>query len=710
MKNDFETEDGTFSDINWSTGERPTLALSAGGLGVALGWAGGVLLLLLLLRQPIPPVRLIFPDLFSLLIKNGPILAAPFGWLPIALGVVVGGFFGWGGWVAATRPNARHIKGPRIDTDPRRAARAFMSKGKYPGGVGVPIHPKINISQAAECRHFLILGGPGSGKTTVIWPLLQSAIGRGDRVLVLDFKGDFTAGIPGATLLSPTDDRSARWSLGHDIQTRLDAFALAETLIPLPRGGEPIWTQGARGLLVGLLSHLQTTKPGRWSLADVAALAAKVLVDYKALVKIITKEHPPAKAFLMGADSKTTASFLGQLSGALTHTVELGVADLALRQKKAKAWSAEGWLAGKGPNTAIIGWHASSRELSQAWASAIIEQLVRKIGDMPDCSPSARRVWLVLDEVAQVGKIPSITDALVTLRSKGCRVVLGLQSIAQVSQNYDKETLTVWATATATKIICQSKSRQDQQFAADLVGRRIVERYSSQVTQPLMGASATRSGSWQRAEEPVMPEAAFGHKLGPSTEGVLGVLLPDGSEVVAVLQWPFHQSGDNQVKPKVLGVWVKPGYVRPVWGKVPLAVADVPADAPAGADEGQGGQSGTQKQQNPNQQKEQTKSSSQAETKSEGPQGAGLGTSTQPEKEKPKTEGKGAEEEDPFAELVAGMLLDGVLPGASVVMDVAEKIGGDGVAANAAPLIVTPTINPPAPENGEEKREGDFEM
>lgn len=561
------------SDINWSSSERPVVSGLCAIVGVIAGYVGGLEGLMWYARQPLTPLREIPGWVYHIIRVYGVLPPVVGGWVPATLAAVLGMAAGVGGWRLATRSNVRHIDGPRLNTSIRRAAKAFRP---YLGGRGVPIHPKgVYIGEAAECRHMMILGGPGSGKTTVIWPMLNAIVARGDRAIVADFKGDFTKGLPAPfTLLSPADARSARWALGQDIRTRLDAQALAETLIPLG-AGEPIWAQGARGLLVGLLAHLQSTKGEGWGFQDIAELAAKVLTNYKLLVSIIIREHPPAKAYLMGQDSKTTQSFLGQLSGALTHVIELGVADYA-RDEARRSWSVQSWLAGnsKTPPVAVIGWRPSSKELSQAWAASLIEQVVRQLSDLDDCAPNARRVWLVLDEVAQLGKIPSISDALVTLRSKGVRVALGLQSGAQVDETSGPHALTVWSGATDTKILCQLKAEKDQIFASRLLGKRTVERYVHQVTQSGTLSMPSKSGSWHRSEEPVMPEAAFGQKLGPGAGGVKAVILA-GSDGASLLQWPFY-SVPAYRKPRVVARWVRPDFKRPQWGETPPPVADAP--------------------------------------------------------------------------------------------------------------------------------------
>lgn len=553
---------------NFNSG-REIIAAATASIGSAAGWYGGLVVFLRDAGYPTPSVlkAIEYIHRYGVLLHDSyhPILQ----YLPPACGIAGGLLCGAAGWYAATTPAEFHIRGYRLRTNPKVIARRLKPHDKKL--MGVRIHPRVTIDQHTECKHLLITGGSGGGKTTILRPIIDQARARGDRVLIFDFKGDFTSMLPDEkfALLSPTDARSRRWVIGRDIQTRLEAEALARTLIPDPDNGEKIWTTGARGLLVALIASLQKSHRDSWGFSQLAELSARALADYKTLVSIVEASNPQAKAYLMGADSKTTASFIAEMAGALEHVINLGVSAHSMRG--ARPWSVAGWLEGRYHHTTVLGYRESSKHLSQAYAASVIEQVVRQLSDMPDARPDQRRVWLFIDEAPRVGKVPSITDALTTLRSKGVRVVLGIQSLAQIREAYSRDTAQVWAGQCGLKLICNQAAPEDQRWCSDLLGDREVDRFQRQVsavgTLNPNNSPATHSTSYQRVTEPVMPPSTFGADLKIIRgQGPRALMVGEGE--AALLTWPFA-SQQTYREARVSAAWIRARYDRPVWGAVP---------------------------------------------------------------------------------------------------------------------------------------------
>ena len=516
---------------------------------------------------------------------------------PLAMGAAAGLLAGAAvGWKLGDVPAEIHVRGSQLSRKPKVLQRAILQASPPVAGKnqGIKIHPRIQTTEHLETSHALIVGGAGAGKTTILWPMIQQVINRGDRAVIFSFKGDFEQRIGAGerigrqfALLAPWDSRSAVWAVGRDIQTRLDAEALANTLIPEPPGGskaDPMWTNGSRSLLVGIISDVQREFGVNWGFAELAKRSAEALADFPVLKKIIERESPQAYSLISGgAQSKTTASFLATISSFLTQVINLGVAaDCLKKAASGRQWSVDAWLSSSSPSpvprVAVLGFRPSAKAISQAWGSSLIEQIVLKLSDLPDVSPDQRRIWLILDEVPKLGQVPSITDALETLRSKGVRVILGTQGIDQIEETYSKNIARSWATQTATKIIGRITEPESQKWASSLIGERELERFSSQYNVQSGGqGGSTNGGSYQRVKENIVMPGEFGQIVTVTKRGPRAILHIAGSDQVGLLDWSFSsQAVVRAGRDKHQAPWVLPGYQRPDWGTTPPKVAAPP--------------------------------------------------------------------------------------------------------------------------------------
>lgn len=534
-------------------------ALVASGIGAVTGWIGTAMYLW----------QWSFNDCV-VAITHGDI--TPGGYYLPAVGGVVGGLAAGGlAFKWFTRPHEIHHRGRRLRS-PSYARRKLRPRWRQMPSIALP--GKITLPIEQETRHFLVAGSSGGGKTTIIYPMMIRAGMRGDRLLIFSFKNDFQEIWPaGFHLLAPWDSRSSTWIMGEDIQTRADALALAETLIPLP-DKDPIWAQGAQSLLLGVILSCQSARPGEWTATDLAQRLVAVCANFAELSAIMEAENPTALMYLKGGEtSKTTASFLSNFAAAIEPVIDLGVAQNTEGKPEGKVaqWSVRRWLSDANTlKTAIIGYSTTNKRLSECFAAAIVELATRQILEMPDVTPATRRVWFFLDEVPQMGKVPSITQALETGQSKGLRLVLGIQSVAQLRSVYGKDTATIWESLTATKLLVQINGAEDQKWASELLGEREIERFSSSQQKQTTQGNAGHSDTYQHVREPVLLPVQFASDLGPYksplSRGVHCLVLH--GDVAAVVQQPFWDK--KKVRSSVSAAdWTKPGYKRPLFGRIP---------------------------------------------------------------------------------------------------------------------------------------------
>ncbi len=440
----------------------------------------------------------------------------------------------------------RHKRGDQLRKDAVTIRKQIRTRYGRPDGIFV--HPEIRIPEPLEVRSFSLVGSPGSGKTTVLNGMVDQAIQRGDRSLIFDFKGDFTERIPDGKkrILSPWDARAVRWALGSDVSTEVQARLLSECLIPInPRANEQMWGNASRAILRAELHKLMAERRGTWGFHELGdALLADILCpDSDRVVQtLVTRFNPEASRIVQDLTSKTTLSVLIDQSAALGDALLLSRFDRELKKAGRPFLPLRSYLSGEirgTPPPVILPVHPDSRTLTSAFVSAVFALSSSIVTHFPDAEPSARRIWFFLDEVPQAGRIPPITDFLVTARSKGCRTVLGFQTPAQVAETYGEKTLEIWDNATGVKIFLQCVSPEAKKYVSQSIGEREVLAFKKSENVGIAPAHTGHTTNWVDEREKLVSPDEAGSLLGPGKNGVTGIVQIAGCDP-AVLTWPFR--------------------------------------------------------------------------------------------------------------------------------------------------------------------------
>ncbi|MBU4569270.1 MAG: type IV secretion system DNA-binding domain-containing protein, partial [Alphaproteobacteria bacterium] len=346
-------------------------------------------------------------------------------------------------------PPVRIKRGPRLYSGRNGRARLKRASGKEirRSGQGLAFPPGISLSRDRETRHFLISGGVGSGKTQTIRALILEAMKRGDKMLVLDTKGDMTRDLPGdIVLLAPQDARSAVWHVAADCRTRQDARELASRFIP--KSNDPMWSEAAREVFVTCVVSLQAEKPGAWTWAD---LYARAILEPEALLELAQQYHPAASQLLKEPTSKTTMSILTTFKAHL-HSIE-ALAE-AWCETNDKLFPVSHWLdETMGTLPIVLQRDGRYPQLSTAWISGLIGLLSSYVGSPSFEESNERRVWLFLDEFPQLEQMEDFSALLDLGRSKGVCVVLTAQDTSQIRIRYGRDQTSSWTSMIGTHIV-----------------------------------------------------------------------------------------------------------------------------------------------------------------------------------------------------------------------------------------------------------------
>ena len=325
----------------------------------------------------------------------------------------------------------------------------------------------VPIAASEETRHFKLIGTTGTGKSSAISGLLAGALARGDRAVITDPEGAYLRRFydrrRGDAILNPFDARSVKWDPFAEIREPWDVDHLASGLIPATEdasGRE--WRGYARTLLSAVTRRCwecgQRDPQELWRLLTIASSA-----ELRPVVA-----GTPAQPFLEPENARMLSS-IRSVAGSAAAAFEY------VQAQRARSFSVRDWIR-CGHGVLFIPYGAAQiaalRSIIATWVRLAIFEAM---GD----EEKDQRLWFVVDELDSLGAIDGLKDALARLRKFGGRVVLGFQSVAQVSTTYGSgEAQTIVENCGNTLILrcAGSEHGGTSQFASRLIGEREVVR------------------------------------------------------------------------------------------------------------------------------------------------------------------------------------------------------------------------------------------
>jgi len=467
-----------------------------------------------------------------------------------------------------------HIRGLQYIADTQLAAkwasRQAKAEQRQDNSTGVSVHPAVALTAGRENLGILAVGAQGSGKTQFLLPILQQVCtaiqdaeeDKSYRAVIFDFKGEYTEVLPvdddHFALIAPWDQRSAHWDIASDVSTRGDARLIAEQLISDSK--DPMWSNASRQVLTGLISALAITKPGRWDFPDLADLVSG---GGRALLEALAIGNREAVPLISNPDeNKTAQSILANLSAFMAPISDLAEAWRA--QPGAQTvipFSIQRWLADDwdGPRILILQGSSRYEPLMQAFLRSFLGVLIARMID--PSFPEARsrdtdyRLYFFLDEFIRLGKLPDIEKLITVGRSKGGRLLLGLQDIAQVRNVYGPELAAAWFSQLATQFYGRVAPGDTATWLSSVFARREVEHTVYTASKSQGGFSETIG--WRPLEEPVLMPGQLASDLGASPNGVVGLLHCTGWGHLYRLHWPITQLSKRR-EAAVPAEWTQP--------------------------------------------------------------------------------------------------------------------------------------------------------
>ena len=415
----------------------------------------------------------------------------------------------------------RVIGGTRVADEEDVAAQTTLLCGRDALRIGpVPVPRRI------ETRHFAFLGTTGSGKTTALRQMLDGIERRGEAALVYDTSGEFIAHYynpaRGDIILNPFDARCAFWTPFDEISPPADADRIARQLVSETSSqDDDVWLETSRILVANMIRSLWAEDN-----RSLEALLEALQVKDKEQLKEWLGHTSSARTFANDAD-RATGSVLFMLAKAANLIQFLKVEDegedrFAFRDFIANLDKCEGarpWIFVPRKED----YFEASKPLMACWLECAASAVLG-LSPSPD-----RRIWFVLDELADLPRVENLARLLPEGRKFGAAIVLTFQALGQMRNRYGANIAEAMLACCNTKLFLQTVDQETRKWASETIGQCEVELRVATDTLSIGSEVPRTTIATQRQFRPAVLESEL--RLSPH-KGYL--LLPDGLPVARI--------------------------------------------------------------------------------------------------------------------------------------------------------------------------------
>jgi type IV conjugative transfer system coupling protein TraD len=351
----------------------------------------------------------------------------------------------------------------------------------------------VPLIKDKEKQHTLIIGTTGSGKTNCIHELLQQNRAKKQRAIIVDMTGGFIEKYyrpEKDIILNPQDARSKPWSTWGDCPKLHHLRLISSVLIPADgKGNDSYWTKASRVVFMATAEKLHALH--RLTNKDFFLYATNGPIR-----EIESFYKDSNAAAIMNADAAETV--MGVRSNLQAHTECLTFFKEAERPFSIREWvkeeESEGWLFLSSPPEL----REEIAPLMSLWTAIATDAL------MGLRHSQERRLWIVVDELPAIKRLPKLQTMLAEIRKYGGCAILGTQDMSQLDEIYGQHIVKSIANLCSTKVVFRIEGAEIAERMSKWLG---VQEVSETMENISYGAHQMRDGvslNDQRKEKPTI--------------------------------------------------------------------------------------------------------------------------------------------------------------------------------------------------------------
>lgn len=345
-----------------------------------------------------------------------------------------------------------------------------------------------------ETRHFMILGTTGTGKSYLLMNMIQEIKAR-SKMVILDRKGEFYANFADSKkdiLWNPYDNRHANWSMFNE-------FKISKSLDHIP--------EELKDLADSLFSVSASNKNAHFYQAASDVFCSGMC--YLALNSMTTNKD--IKSFFISGGDQIYAALktlpeglrdgIGHLGkdgtgehaeGIISCIMERGK-DFGCFVDKDGAFSVRDWMNNNEAENLYISTAGPNDTRYLSIVTMILDIVGREVKNMNEVKAS--RLVIVIDELASLPPLKTLSFLLNEGRSKGVCVILANQTFQKIQDIYGVTGAKNIFANCVTKFIFKLPEPSDAEYISKAIGEQEVIRSLKSNNQTSRGIFASQGDS-----------------------------------------------------------------------------------------------------------------------------------------------------------------------------------------------------------------------
>lgn len=355
-------------------------------------------------------------------------------------------------------------------------------------------HRNIPISESVLSRHFMLLGGIGTGKTNAFFQMIsqiKDKLTQNDVMIIFDTKGDFYKEFykPGDVVISNDetavgpDGNLDYWNIFNEVaegeQQYASVMEIAKSLFKeaCERTNQVFFPNAARDIFMSTMLHFL-----RYS----EATDKKNNLNNESLIKFLkSRTSSDFRAMLNSYhDMKAMTSYISkddspQTQGVLSEMQQI-VRDIFVGNfAKKGTLGLRNLVRQKGGRKIFIEYDLSYGELLTPIYSLMFDMAIKEALGR---GRSEGNVYFITDEFRLLPNLEHVDDAVNFGRSLGIKFMIGIQNIEQIYDNYGEERARSIMSGFLTSLNFRVNDPKSRDFIKEQFGKnRKIEVYSTTV-------------------------------------------------------------------------------------------------------------------------------------------------------------------------------------------------------------------------------------